>query len=127
MKKSELIDLIQKAKQIGIRLSEWNDAEKYFDKVTIEESGDFYVEFSQYRWGETDTDTVCLSFEDLSESIDSVVSKYKAIEKERLEQVKQKRELEEKKQAELKLIEKEKRDKAEYKRLKQKFNPDASN
>ncbi len=123
MKKQELIELIEKAKQIGIGLSCFKNAEDHFNQITIDEKGDFEIQFSQWHHGDFDYDTILITFEDLSESIEDVVSKYKAIKAEMLEKEKQNRELEEKKQAELKLIEKENRDKMEYERLSKKFNP----
>ena len=76
MEKQDLINLIAKAKKVGIALCEWSDAERYFDGVFIDENGVFEIKFSyNCRGGDIDYDTIYISFDELtSDSAENIIS-----------------------------------------------------
>lgn len=123
MEKQDLINLIAKAKKVGIALCEWIDAEKCFDGVYIDEYGDFEVKFSySCRGGDMEYDTVYISFDELiSDSDDNLIStrlskRAKEIEDAKIKHAKEKEESDKKA-----LAEKEEKERKEFERLSLKF------
>ena len=72
MEKQELIDLYIKARQVGFQLSDFRQPEHCFDGIQIDENCGIDVKFSYYSHGETDYDTVSLTFEDLQFSVEDI-------------------------------------------------------
>lgn len=123
MEKQDLINLIAKAKKVGISLCEWSDAERYFDGVFIDDSADFEVKFSySCRGGDIDYDTIYISFDELvSDSSENIIStriakRTKYVEDAKIKHAKEKEEADKKA-----LTEKEAKERKEFERLSLKF------
>lgn len=118
MEKSDLITIYSKAEEIANQLT---CLKGYMDNISITETGDIEVKYSYYSHGDTNYDTVYLTFEDILQPADEVVKKYKQIELDKLQKEKEEREIRKKEEDERKRIADQEAEKALYERLKKKF------
>lgn len=83
MNKEELIILANKAKEIGIAISEWNEND--FNHISIDTEGNIYANFSRYCWGEKDEEDIYIDEEDINSPIETTIVKYQKLAQEKEE------------------------------------------
>ncbi len=122
MEKNDIINLYNKAKEIGIALCEWSNPERFFRSIQIDEHGDFEVHFEEYRCGDTDYDSVYITLEELMSDSTLVISNRKQMRIEEVNKIKLEKIENDRIAQEQKEKDKLEKDKKEFERLKKIFS-----